>query len=83
MPKFQVHLSTIASYTSPIIEANSPEEAIEKAIEENHASLCAQDAGYDRPWGLELGDEWEPTAVVDGETGATVVEYNPFTVNPS
>lgn len=66
MAKFEVHMSTVSSF-SVTVEADDTEDAIEKA-DDLTPSICAQCSGWGKNYGLDLGDTWEPDAVVlDGE----------------
>lgn len=52
MAKYRVVLSTNVT-TTVVVEADSPEEAVEKAEEETDITLCHQ---CNRE--VEIGDEW-------------------------
>lgn len=68
--KYSVSLSGYAS-KAVHVEAENPDEARVQAVEEAYVSLCHQCAHQ-----VDVGDEWEPTAVLD-ESGATVWEEGP------
>lgn len=58
MTKYRVNFTTVAS-AGIKIEADSADEAIEKADEIGIPGLCAQCSGWGREIGIDLG-EWEP-----------------------
>lgn len=66
MTEYTVHFVSSASVWETV-EADSPEEAIEKAGP--HFGLCHQCAREG-----EIGDDWEPTVVFDDASGETVWE---------
>ncbi|MGV8064590.1 hypothetical protein PJP13_24305 [Mycobacterium kansasii] len=55
--KYTVYLSGHAE-TSVTVEADDPDEAIDKACNAVHPFICHQCARE-----IDLGDEWEPNAV--------------------
>ena len=58
MPKFRVHLETVAS-TVIEVDAESKEEAYEAALCSDLPYICAQCSGWGQSIGMELGDEWD------------------------
>lgn len=67
MAKYIVHLKTSA-FTSVEVEADSREEAEDKAADATMPSLCAQCAGWNE-WDppLELNEEWTIDDVTEPE----------------
>lgn len=57
MTKYTVALSTHAS-TFIDVEADSPEDAVNKALHVGGPSICARCAGWGQDAGIELG-EWD------------------------
>lgn len=55
MPKYRVNLLRVDSFVMDV-EADNEEEAVDKAFDET-PSLCAQDGGWGKPWGVDEG-EW-------------------------
>jgi hypothetical protein len=70
--KYTVHFTTVAS-TTVQVEADDPDEAIDRAYNEVYVSLCHQCAHE-----MDLGGEWEAEAVTD-ESGKTLWEEKPYT----
>lgn len=69
MPKYKIGFQT-AAWTSIEVEADSFEDAVDAAWQEDFPSICAQCSGWGQSTTLELGDEWEPDEkfyYVDGE----------------
>lgn len=66
MPKFTVHFTTTAS-SSATVEAENYDAAIESAMAELPANVCAQCAGWGGSVGIDLGGEWEPESVYDAD----------------
>lgn len=71
MPKFNVTMTAPVSIviTVEVPEGHDYQDAIEEALEQRNQtvdSLCHQCAGWNKPWGREEGDEWEPVYVSDG-----------------
>ncbi len=66
MPRYAVHFTGGAS-TWETVEADSPEEAIEKAAP--YWRLCHQCSSDG-----DIGDEWDPYTVYDDTTGELVWE---------
>lgn len=67
MPEYTVYLKTFA-HTSVTVEAEDHDEAIDKALSADMPSICAQCAGWGKSTYLELGDMWDVTSVMEGET---------------
>lgn len=69
MPIYRVVLQQMAS-TVIEVEAEDPNSAIDKAIEQEPGGLCASCSGWNNPPGIDLSYDWEPTEVTDanGET---------------
>lgn len=61
MAQYKIFFNTSAS-TEIEVEADSYDEAVDKAWAEGFPGICAQCAGmgYSNGPGIELGDEWEP-----------------------
>ena len=74
MPDAVVHLTTTASMTVRVTvpdgldEQETRDAAIEAAYNLAPGGVCAQCAGWDKPWSLDLG-EWE---LGDAEESAPV-----------
>lgn len=69
MAKYKISFQTVA-FTSIEVEADSLDDAVEAAWQEEFPSICAQCSGWGQGPNLELGDEWEPDEkayVLDGE----------------
>lgn len=62
MTRYAVHLTSNASATL-YVEADSKEEAEEKALNDGVPGICAQCAGYGRENSLEVGDDWDVNEV--------------------
>lgn len=69
MATYKIGFKTFA-WTNITVEADTFEDAVEAAWQEDFPSICAQCSGWGREASLELGDEWEPDETfynVDGE----------------
>jgi hypothetical protein len=65
--KYDVYLTTTAS-TSVQVEAESEDEARDKAYNAEMPSICAQCSGWGREGkSLELGDEWTVSDVMEAQ----------------
>lgn len=59
MAKYIVDLQTRA-FTSITVEADSPEDAYDKALDARLPTICAQCSGWGKESvNLELGDQWD------------------------
>lgn len=67
MPMYRVYLQANADLTIKV-EADDPEDAIEKAFEESPSGVCAGCSGWGQKWGLDIG-EFELVEETDYETG--------------
>lgn len=68
MAEYQVHFLQTVSI-SVTVEADDPEDAIEKAFDEAPSGVCAQCSGWGQQWGRDDDGELIPDAVTaDGET---------------
>jgi hypothetical protein len=67
MTAYIVYLATSAS-TSVEVEADSPEEAEDKAYQAKLPTLCAQCSGWNNPPGVELNDTWEISETIKKES---------------
>lgn len=68
--KYLVSMSTGASGVVEV-EADSPDEAVDKACEEMYVSICHQCARE-----VTVGDEWEPEAAYEVESNKEVWTAN-------
>jgi hypothetical protein len=69
--KYHVHLDAVVG-VSVTVEADTPEEAIDKAYEDGgFEGLCYQCSGYREPWSKEEGD-YEPVSVTTYDDGKEV-----------
>ena len=73
MPKYRVHLQTIAM-TTVEVEADSKDEAFDKALDGDMPTICAQCSGWGRDTNLELGDQWDLGANIGVDEGVEEVE---------
>ena len=73
MPKYRVHLQTIAM-TTVEVEADSKEDAYDKALDADMPGICAQCSGWGRDTNLELGDQWDLGENIGVEEGVQEVE---------
>lgn len=66
MPEYTVYFSTTAGSPGVRVEADDPDEAIEKACNSNNlpslGSICHQCAPK-----FDMGGDWEPTHVFDAD----------------
>lgn len=70
MPKYAVHFTGTAS-TTVEVEADSKEEAEEKAYDALPAGICAQCSGWRQTWSQEWPDDME--IVTDEKTGELLI----------
>jgi hypothetical protein len=73
MPKYRVHLQTIAM-TVVEVEADSKDDAYDKALDKPNPSICAQCSGWGGSQNLELGDQWDLGENVGVDEGVEEVE---------
>lgn len=65
MPKYRVYLQTVAT-TTVEVEADSKDDAYDKAVNEPMPRICAQCSGWGNDQNLELNsDAWD----IDQERG--------------
>lgn len=64
MAKYKVTLRAYA-FTSVEVEADDPDEAVDKAYDAGTPTLCAQCSGWGQDTSLELNEVWEATDVYD------------------
>lgn len=68
MSEYTVHFVTCAS-TSVRVQAEDPDDAIDRAYGDVYASLCHQCSRQ-----LEVAGDWEPECVIDEESNDVVWE---------
>ena len=74
MSKYRVYLQTIAS-TAIDVEADSKEEAVEAALNEDMPTLCVHCAGWGKEdKNLELGDVWDTSPNLSLDDSVTELE---------
>lgn len=73
MTTYRVYLETYAS-TAITVEADDPDEALDKAYERAPSRLCHQCTGYGGLPGIELAGDWEHHSTWDEDSGVEV--YN-------
>lgn len=73
MPKYRVHLRTIAM-TMVEVEADSKDDAYDKALDAGMPQICAQCSGWGSDTNLELGDQWDLGENVGVDEGVEEVE---------
>ena len=71
MPKYAVYFVGTAN-TSVIVEADSKEEAGDKAYDALPTGICAQCSGWGQTWTQQWPDEMEIDT--DDETGELLIE---------
>lgn len=70
MTEYRVYLKTWTD-VAMTVEADDPDEAIDKAMEDMPRSICAQCSGWGQKWSRDEG-EYEPYEVADAASGETV-----------
>jgi hypothetical protein len=68
-PKVQTYKVHLTGHQSAAItvEAEDPDDAIDKALNEGIPGICAHCSGWGQTWWREEGDEWTPESVTDAD----------------
>ena len=71
--KYRVSMET-GAWMSITVEADDPDEAIERAYEEIPGDICAHCSGWGQTWSRELSDDWQVSKNDDGTPIVRVAE---------
>lgn len=72
MPNYTVYMEGYAGFYARV-DADNHEEAISKAYDEAPSGICFSCSGYGKNWGLDIGDEFTPSTVLNNETNEEIV----------
>lgn len=65
MSEFMVFFEGMAGLTIRV-EADDPDDAVNKAYDEMPGGVCAQCSGWGKEWSLDVPDEWDVCLIEDG-----------------
>ena len=64
MAKYTVYLTTTAT-TAVEVDAENPDEALDKAYDAGMPTICAQCSGWGKGYNLDMDGEWEASEVIN------------------